>query len=312
VIPDTRATFPLIPRHRLTGLPFGSARSSRRGRGSDLAGFRAYVPGDPISTIDWRASARLSTARGDDEFVVRERFAEEAPRVVVFADRRPSMGLYPGWSPWLSKPRAVAIATAAIAESTAAARGSLGYLDLASDPEGSSAPFWIAPRERSPLELFEVRARTVRFDADEGSLERGLAHLSRAVLGLAAGSFVFVLSDFLAPLPRSFWLTGIERRWELVPVVVRDPVWERSFPLVGPVTLPIADPQDGSVVEVRLTRAEARAERERREQAHAQLLALFEELALDPVLLESDDQALVRLAFLGWAEARRRAHRQRR
>src|SRR5262249_13208962 len=72
---------------------------------------RAYVRGDPISTIDWRASARLSTALGRDEFVVRERYAEEAPRVVVLADRRPAMGVYGAPFPWLSKPEAVRSAT---------------------------------------------------------------------------------------------------------------------------------------------------------------------------------------------------------
>ena len=34
--------------------------------------------------------------------------------------------------------------------------------------------------------------------------------------------------------------------WDVVPVVVQDPVWERSFPDVGGVTLPLADP-DGCV-----------------------------------------------------------------
>ena len=43
--------------------------------------------------MDWAASARLSAARGTDEFIVRERFADEAPRVVVLVDRRPSMGI---------------------------------------------------------------------------------------------------------------------------------------------------------------------------------------------------------------------------
>ena len=52
-------TFPLVPRHRLTGIPFGAALSTRRGRGMDLAGSRPYEPGDPISSIDWHASARL-------------------------------------------------------------------------------------------------------------------------------------------------------------------------------------------------------------------------------------------------------------
>src|SRR5262249_35836052 len=121
--------FPLVPRYRLTGLPFGTARSTRRGRGGDLAGLRAYIPGDPISTIDWPASAKLSSARGDDEFVVRERFADEAPYVVVVVDRRPSMGLYPSWSPWLDKPAAVRAATETIVASALAARGAVGYLE---------------------------------------------------------------------------------------------------------------------------------------------------------------------------------------
>src|SRR5579862_2630963 len=95
-MPTSRRTvFPLVPRYRVAGLPFGGTASLRRGHGSDVAGSRAYVRGDPLSTIDWRASARLSTARARDEFVVRERYAEEAPRVVVFSDLRPSMALYP-------------------------------------------------------------------------------------------------------------------------------------------------------------------------------------------------------------------------
>ena len=61
--PEERRPFPLVPRWRLTGLPFGEQPSVRRGPGSDVAGSREYVPGDPISSIDWYASARLSSAR---------------------------------------------------------------------------------------------------------------------------------------------------------------------------------------------------------------------------------------------------------
>ncbi len=266
------------------------------------------MPGDPISTIDWRASARLSTARGDDEFVVRERFAEEAPRVVVFADRRPAMGLYPVWSPWLSKPAAVDAAAEAIAESALAARGAVGYLDLASGSQPAGEPFWIAPRARSPLELLRLRALSAGFDADEASsLDDGLSFLARRALALGAGSFVFVLSDFLSPPQRAVWLTALARRWELVPVVIQDPLWEQSFPAVGPVSMPVADPRDGGVLEIRLRRSEVRAERRRRQAARADLLALFAELALDPVLIDSDEPGRVRRAFLEWADRRRRA-----
>jgi uncharacterized protein (DUF58 family) len=307
-----RTTFPLVPRYRLTGLAFGSARSTRRGRGSDLAGSRAYVPGDPIATIDWRASARLSSARGDDEFVVRERFADEAPYVVVVADRRPSMGLYPDWSPWLAKPEAARAATEAIVTSALAARGAVGYLDHAEGARGGESPFWIAPRGRSPLESIEERSRTVGFDAAAGSLDRCLEYLARSATSLGSGSFVFVLSDFLEPPPHELWLTAIARRWELVPVVIQDPDWEQSFPTVGPVVVPIADPRDGTVLEVRLRRSEARAERERREQARSDLLASLGSLGLDPVLLDRSEPGLIQEAFLAWAERRRRALWQRR
>jgi uncharacterized protein (DUF58 family) len=306
-----RTTFPLVPRHRLTGLAFGSARSTRRGRGSDLAGSRAYVPGDPIATIDWRASAKLSSARGDDEFVVRERFADEAPYVVVVADRRPSMGLYPDWSPWLRKPAAVRAATEAIVASALAARGAVGYLDAAGARQGER-PFWIAPRGRSPLELIEERSRTAAFDAAAGSLDRCLEHLARSAVSPGAGSFVFVLSDFLQPPPRALWLAGSARRWELVPVVIQDPIWEQSFPAVGPVVMPITEPGSGAVLEVRLRRSEARAERERRESARAALIATFASLGLDPVLLERSEPESIQRSFLGWAERRRRALWQRR
>src|SRR6516164_1745036 len=87
------ATFPLVPRRRVIGLAFGGMRSARRGLGSDVAGSRPYHPGDDIDTIDWNASARLSAARGTDEFIVREDFADESPRVVVVCDRRPELAV---------------------------------------------------------------------------------------------------------------------------------------------------------------------------------------------------------------------------
>src|SRR6266700_1779456 len=75
--------FPLVPRRRVIGLAFGGVRSARRGIGSDVASTREYRPGDDVGWMDWAASAKLSAARGDDQFSVRERFADEAPRVAV-------------------------------------------------------------------------------------------------------------------------------------------------------------------------------------------------------------------------------------
>jgi uncharacterized protein (DUF58 family) len=299
--------FPLVPRYRLTGLPFGTARSTRRGRGSDLAGFRSYIPGDPVSTIDWRASARLSTARGDDEFVVREHFADEAPTAVIVVDRRPSMGLYPDWSPWLDKSAAAREAAAAIVASAVAARGAAAYLDFA-----STDAYWLPPRSRSPGGLVEERLGEAGFAAGPRSFDGVLEHVARSARSLGAGSFVFLVSDFLDPPPASFWAVGLARRWELVPVVVQDPTWEASFPVLPSIVVPLADPETAQVLEVRLRKREARAERERRRRARADLLSSFAVLSLDPVLIERSDAGSVLRAFLEWSERRRRARWQRR
>ena len=77
--------FELVPRRSFVGAPFGRRRSARRGQGDEVAGTRPYRPGDLPAHIHWPASARLSAARGTDEFVVREFYADEAPNVAAAA-----------------------------------------------------------------------------------------------------------------------------------------------------------------------------------------------------------------------------------
>ena len=111
-----------------------------------MAGTRPYVPGDRLAWIDWYASARASLARDDDVFVVRQHFAEIAPRVVLVVDKRPSMALYPDDLPWLSKPVVVREATVAVVAAVRAARAYLGYLDFAGGTGGhAAAAHWNAP-----------------------------------------------------------------------------------------------------------------------------------------------------------------------
>ncbi len=129
--PASGAVFPLVPRRRVIGLAFGGVRSVRRGIGSDVASTREYRPGDDLAWMDWAASAKLSAARGDDQFIVRERVADEAPRVVVLCDRRPSMSIPASAFRTLDKPRAILAALDLIGTSAHAARSLTGYLDYA-------------------------------------------------------------------------------------------------------------------------------------------------------------------------------------
>jgi uncharacterized protein (DUF58 family) len=277
------------------GLSFGAVRSARRGRGSDVAGSRPYRPGDDVRTVDWRASARLSSARGGDEFVVRESFVDEAPRAVFLADRRPSMALYAPPLPWLHKAAAVDVAARLVLQSTLAARGYLGYVDVA-----ETEPYWLAPRTRR--ELPDARP----FTAPDDSLAQSFATLAAHRASLPPGSFVFVASDFLAPPPESLWIDALERRWDVVPIVIQDPVWDSSFPDVAGVVVPFVDARSGRGARVRLKRRETDALRRRNERRRADLLRLFDAYDLQPVLVDSSDPAAVLDAFLAWAAWRQR------
>src|SRR5712691_353447 len=197
-----RRTFPLVPRRRLTGLPFGDLPSRRRGPGSDVIGSRPYEPRDPVSTIDWFATARLSAASGGDDFVVRDRAADEAPRVALVVDRRPAMARYPAPLPWRPKRPAPRAAVASIVASAVAARADIAALDFA-----GGEPSWLPPGRRDrPVLVAERQGDATPFDAPEDTLERAFDFLARHRTGVPAGSFVFVLSDFLAPPAGECWL----------------------------------------------------------------------------------------------------------
>jgi uncharacterized protein (DUF58 family) len=309
VSPEERRPFPLVPRWRLTGLPFGEQRSVRRGPGSDVAGSREYVPGDPVSSIDWYASARLSSARGREQFVVREHFEDEAPRVVVVADRRPSMALYDRELPWLAKPAAVAAVVDAIVVSTLVARGEVGYLDGAG---GSEHPYWLPPRAGRGRWAIADRVAGAGWDAPPDTLERAFTHLHRVRAALPTGSFVFVVSDFLGELPAAALLRATALRWDVVPIVVQDPTWEQSFPELPAVVVPFADAATGRLVETRLRRGEARARRLAHESRLEELLDDLVRMGLEPVLVGTSDPVEIDRELLAWAERRRRSGRRRR
>jgi hypothetical protein len=255
--------FPLEPRRRVRGRPFGSMPSSRRGGRFDPVSSRPYRPGDDLRRIDRHASARLSAARDADELVIREHYAEEAARVVVLVDSAPTMALFPESLPWLHKPAAVESAVRLIEASAYRARCPVERLDAGA----AAATELVAPR----------------------------------------GTFVFVVSDFLAPPAEDDWLAALDRNLDLIPVIVQDPVWEQSFPQVDGAVLPVADPLDGRVRRVRLRRHEAAEQRAANEARLAALIEGMEELGLEPVLLGTADEELVLDGFLTWSDMRRRS-----
>jgi uncharacterized protein (DUF58 family) len=288
--------FPLVPRRRVIGLAFGGVRSARRGIGSDVASTREYRPGDDVAWMDWAASARLSAARGSDEFIVRERFADEAPRVVVLADRRPSMSIRASELRQLDKPQAILTALELIGASAIAARSLTGYLDY-----GEGEAYWRPPRS-------ETRAESGTFDrsfeAPEDTVSLGLEFLGEHRRDLPTQAFVFVLSDFVVPPDLRVWQRALEHRWEIVPVIIQDPTWERTFPQVGGISIPYADARTGRVYPVYVTRKEAARLRIAHETRGSTLKRDFRSLGIEPVDIESHDLGEALAAFLRWADLR--------
>jgi hypothetical protein len=311
VVATPTDVIPLHPRRRLLGSASGGSTSLRRGGRADIASSRPYRPGDHFRTIDWKASARLSSARQSDDFIVRERFAEETPAVVIVVDRRPEMALYPEELPWLHKPAAVHAAARVLVASAINQRSLVSYLDFATHPGDTTAgtPFWEPPRAQSNAWRAGLRERlddylARAFDAPEDNVERALAFLGTVRSSVPLGSFVFVLSDFIAPTPAELWGQAVGHGWDVVPVIVQDPVWEQSFPQIDGVVMSIGDAYGASPRPVRL---EAREVEEHRRDNSARLDRLqrdFVRLGLDPVLIGDDAQPAVHAALFEWAQAR--------
>jgi hypothetical protein len=254
-----------------------------------------------MDAIDWAASARLSTARGSDEFVVRERFAEEAPKVVIVCDRRPQMECYGPPLPWLDKPRAMRTVVELVLASAGVAGGFVGYLDYA-----DGEPHWRQPKgDRKLIELRDERLWSKEYGGPDDWLERSIDHLAAHTRAVTPGTFVFLLSDFI-PLPTpETWLAAIEHRWDLVPVVIQDSTWEQSFPDVDGIVVPMRNARTGSVSSVRLRRKEVVARREENARRTAALLDTFRELDIDPVVVTSSERGDILAEFLVWTDLRR-------
>src|SRR5690606_26344990 len=81
----------------------------RQGIGENFWQFRPYIPGEPVTRIDWRRSAR------DDHVHIREQEWEAAHTVWLWADRSPSM-LFQSTLAEISKESRALVLTLAMAE----------------------------------------------------------------------------------------------------------------------------------------------------------------------------------------------------
>jgi len=294
-VSDAAVVVDLDPRVRIIGSLLGQSRSRRRGHSHDVVGSHEYVPGDDVRRIDWAASARLTSITGEERFVVRDFYAEESPTVVVAVDPAPTMSLYPPSLPWLHKPAAVERCVSAIVDSAARHRC---LVTVAGGAGGLGPPRQI---EREPARAAAVGAVGSRPEASPDWLAPLLLEGHR---WLPPGTMVFVLSDFLLGPDEALIRQALDFEWELVPVVVSDERWERSFPeAVGGMTLPLADPE-GRLRPCRVSTREARRRRAANEERWHATLERLRDAGFPPVVVSNAADDGIARAFAGWSRER--------
>ncbi|HEY3549984.1 MAG TPA: DUF58 domain-containing protein [Gaiellaceae bacterium] len=286
----------LEPHVRIIGSLFGSSPSRRRGQSDDVVSGRPYQPGDDVRRIDWATSARLSAIRGEDHFVVRESYGEEAPFVCFTVDRSPSMALYPREYPWLHKPDAVRQIAEVVALSAGHYHCPLAFLD---------ADNWRPPSTSAEADELTELLDMSGYDRAEETIDSLFGRLHAVEHMLPGGSFVFCCSDFLeVPTERTLAMI-VDAGWELVPVVVQDPLWEQSYPeAAGEVSLPVCD-QAGRFRLLRQSRTEVSERRRAHEARLRRLEELFTGYGFPPIVISETGTDALADALRSWNVRRR-------
>jgi hypothetical protein len=207
----------------------------------------------------------------------------------------------PAWVPWLRKDEATQTAAELIEESVAEARGMMGFLEFADDPRSVR---WCAPgSSRRGRALVDEAVPSSGLEDDVSGVTAAFAFLSLHRRAVPSASFVFVLSDFLVPPPLASWEWALDRGWDVIPVVIQDPVWEQGFPDVDGIVVPLVGPDGGRRV-VRLRRGESARHRERHAERRAALLDGLRSLGIGCVLVSDSTVEHVLDAFLAWSTER--------
>ena len=245
----------------------GAYESIFRGHGIEFSEVRAYQPGDPFQSIDWKVTARMRRP-----FV--KRFVEERERTVLLVvDGSGSTGF--GTRGKLKSRLAVEVAGVLILAAMRA-QDRVGLLIFTDRCEKLVRPR--RGRNRTLRLLYDLLS--FRPEGTGTDLEGALGAAARL---LPTRSIVFVVSDFAVPavtghaadaerdghregLVRA--LAGLAHRHDVVAIEVRDPA-EEALPEAG--LLEVEDPETGRRLVLDLSDRElrrrierqARAERER-------------------------------------------------
>ena len=266
----------------------GHYQSVFKGRGMAFSEVRPYVVGDDVRVIDWNVSARMNEPHV-------KLFVEERDRTVNLLVDMSASGLFGSRS---QVKRDVAAEIAALVAFSAIKNNDRVGLIIFTD----RVELYVPPKKGKKHVLRVIR-EILSF---EPASRRTDIATALDTLGKVARrrSVAFVVSDFLA----SGWehaLDVADRRHDVVPVVIADPL-EEALPPLGLVAL--EDIETGDIVEIDTSGPEGREYRELASRQRREREELLRRLQLDYVNVRTDRPYVDALVDFFRARARRMQH----
>jgi uncharacterized protein (DUF58 family) len=170
----------LMAQQAMAGYVQGRHRSTRQGYALDFAQHRAYVPGDDVKRIDWRAYAKA------DRYYIKQYEVQTSLRVLLAVDASGSM-LYQGPQDDLSKWRYAQLLATACAYVALEQQDNVGLALM-----GQPTPTWLNPRGLH--EQFLAIARHLEAHTPQGKTQLA-AGLHEVAEYCPRRSMVMVITD---------------------------------------------------------------------------------------------------------------------
>jgi uncharacterized protein (DUF58 family) len=263
----------------------GHYQSVFKGRGMAFSEVRPYVVGDDVRVIDWNVSARMNEPHV-------KLFVEERDRTVNLLVDMSASGLF-GSRAQVKRDVAAEIA-ALVAFSAIKNNDRVGLIIFTDKVEQ------YVPPKKGKKHVLRVIREILSFEptSKRTDIAAALDYLGKVA---RRRSVAFVVSDFLAP----GWERALDladRRHDVVPVVISDPL-EEALPPLGLVAL--EDIETGEILELDTSGPEGDAYRERIAEDRRAREELLLRLQLDYVNVRTDLPYVDALVDFFRARARR-------
>jgi hypothetical protein len=199
---------------KVAGMYYGDRRSIFMGSGVEMVKTREYQPGDEIQDIDFLLSAK------EDKLIVVDRIEPRETRILIVLDLTKSMFLR-------EKVETAFLASSMIINSAIVQNISTGIWCLAGRFQTSAPP---ASGKQQYVRLINLLQNTIL--SPKQVPRRPLTWEYWRQKELPAGSFIFVISDFLGETGffRNFLNNNFrEHDYKVVPVIIQDEL-EYTFP----------------------------------------------------------------------------------